>query len=328
MGSEKKFAGFYSDCGVALALAAVRCRRRVDVPGHQRSPHERKRTGDNLAYYGAESGMEKLTADSVALYRRAWLPPMPRFRTWSIFPRLSPWLRNELQRVDHLPSGSQWQSVEQLEHGERRLEPGALRRNRSDDHAGDRFPSIGRFGQHDAQVEVALIPVFQFGVFADMTAVTSLARTSALADAFTPMASLYLAGGAIWFSTTRSPLWRQSSWIVWKTATSLPQDTAGRVRVPKAASGCPLNTFPPPTGGTNCVALPGSTPGRTWDASWSGGSPALAGAANPISPASLRGTLNGYVANSLTGVTNMQLPFVQNSCTSNPPPCTDPIEYS
>jgi hypothetical protein len=29
--------------------------------------------------------------------------------------------------------------------------------------------------------------------------------------------------------------------------------------------------------------------------------------------------------NSLTGATNMQLPFVKNSCTSNPPPCTDPI---
>ena len=45
----------------------------------------------------------------------------------------------------------------------------------------------------------------------------------------------------------------------------------------------------------------------------------------PISPASLPGTLNGFLTNSLTGAKNMQLPFVQNSCTSNPPPCTDPI---
>jgi hypothetical protein len=36
--------------------------------------------------------------------------------------------------------------------------------------------------------------------------------------------------------------------------------------------------------------------------------------------------LYGYMVNSLTGATNMQLPFVQNSCTSNPPPCTDPIQ--
>ena len=51
----------------------------------------------------------------------------------------------------------------------------------------------------------------------------------------------------------------------------------------------------------------------------------MAGAANPNFPSLSSGTLNGYVANSLTGVNNMQLPFVQNSCTSNPPPCTDPI---
>ena len=31
------------------------------------------------------------------------------------------------------------------------------------------------------------------------------------------------------------------------------------------------------------------------------------------------------MTNSLTGATNMQLPFVKNSCISNPPPCTDPI---
>jgi hypothetical protein len=35
--------------------------------------------------------------------------------------------------------------------------------------------------------------------------------------------------------------------------------------------------------------------------------------------------LNHYFVNSLTGATNLQLPFVKNSCTSNPPPCTDPI---
>ena len=27
----------------------------------------------------------------------------------------------------------------------------------------------------------------------------------------------------------------------------------------------------------------------------------------------------------MTGASNLQLPFVQQSCTSNPPPCTDPI---
>ena len=35
----------------------------------------------NLAYYGAESGMEKLTADLSGLYTQARFPPTPRFKT-------------------------------------------------------------------------------------------------------------------------------------------------------------------------------------------------------------------------------------------------------
>ena len=96
----------------------------------------------------------------------------------------------------------------------------------------------------------------------------------------------------------------------------------GQVYVPKAWGGCPL-TFPPT--GANCVALPtaGTVPG---DASWSGGYPSVGGLANPNFPSLSSGsTLNGFVTNSLTGATNMQLPFVKNSCISNPPPCTDPI---
>src|SRR4029077_13710168 len=61
------------------------------------------------------------------------------------------------------------------------------------------------------------------------------------------------------------------------------------------------------------------------DASWSGGYPTVSGAANINFPSLSSGTLNGFVTNKLTGAKNMQLPFVQNSCTSNPPPCTDPI---
>jgi hypothetical protein len=51
----------------------------------------------------------------------------------------------------------------------------------------------------------------------------------------------------------------------------------------------------------------------------------VGGSANINFPSLSTGTLNGYLTNSLTGAKNMQLPFVQNSCTSNPPPCTDPI---
>ncbi len=99
----------------------------------------------------------------------------------------------------------------------------------------------------------------------------------------------------------------------------------GTVWLPIASGACP-STVPPvfPPAVANCKALPtaATIPG---DASWSGGYPGLAGAKNPNFPSISSGTLNGFLINSLTGATNMQLPFVQNSCVSQPPPCTDPI---
>jgi len=97
----------------------------------------------------------------------------------------------------------------------------------------------------------------------------------------------------------------------------------GTVYVPIASGGCPLNTFPPT--GAFCAALPGSgtVPG---DASWSGGYPGIAGLANPNFYTLSQGpALNGFVVNSMTGATDMQLPFVKHGCTDFPPPCTDPI---
>jgi len=91
----------------------------------------------------------------------------------------------------------------------------------------------------------------------------------------------------------------------------------GTVYVPKAASGCAMTPIPP-SGEPNCIPLP------VGDASWSGGYPNV-GTANGSFQSLSSGILNGFVTNSLTGAKNMQLPFVQNSCTSNPPPCTDPI---
>ena len=46
----------------------------------------------NLAYYGAESGMEKLTCRPVPALRPVHEPRRtPRFRTWSTSLRLRPW---------------------------------------------------------------------------------------------------------------------------------------------------------------------------------------------------------------------------------------------
>ena len=87
----------------------------------------------------------------------------------------------------------------------------------------------------------------------------------------------------------------------------------GTVYVSTAAGGCPLNTFPP--SGSNCVALPVSTPSAPGDASYSGGYPGIAGKKNDNFPSISGGALKTYVTNGITGATNMQLPFVQK-CTN------------
>src|SRR5258705_3386001 len=97
------------------------------------------------------------------------------------------------------------------------------------------------------------------------------------------------------------------------------------------AGGWPLNPLPAANGGsTKWPAPPVTTAPSPGDASYSGGYPGIGGSKNLNSPTISGGTgpggLKGYVINGITGATNMQLPFVQNSCTSNPPPCTDPVQ--
>ena len=171
-------------------------------------------------------------------------------------------------------------------------------------------------------VEVALIPVFQFGVFCGYDCSYFAGPNFSFGGRVHTNQNLFLAAGGDLVFNDKISAYQQIVMDQLENGHSTTSGYGGTVYVPKATSGCPLNTFPPT--GTNCVALPGAgtVPG---DASWSGGYPSIGGAANANFPSLSSGTLNGFVTNSLTGATNMELPFVQNSCTSNPPPCTDPI---
>ena len=172
------------------------------------------------------------------------------------------------------------------------------------------------------KVEVALIPVFQFGVFCGYDCSYFPGPNFSFGGRVHTNQNLFLAAGGDLVFNDKLSAFQQIVMDQLENGHPTTTGYGGTVFVPKANGGCPLNTFPPT--GANCVALPGAgtIPG---DASWSGGYPSIAGAPNANFPSISSGTLNGYLVNSLTGATNMQLPFVQNSCTSNPPPCTDPI---
>jgi hypothetical protein len=285
---------------------------------------------DNLAYYAAESGIEKLTADLSSLYQTSMSPSNAQIQNLVNFPPTS----TMVPGVTYTPpptisyvldaNGNPQSSPNTVSAGSNQglyaeIVPMTLTVNAT-------RPS-GASVNITRRIEVALIPVFQFGVFCGYDCSYFAGPNFSFGGRVHTNGSLYLAGGASLVFNDKIAAFNQVVMDQLENGHLTAAGYGGTVYASKAAGGCPLNTFPPPSGaGTNCVALPVSTGGSPGDASWSGGIPGLGGGPNPAFPSISAGALNGYVTNSLTGATNMQLPFVQNSCTSNPPPCTDPIQ--
>jgi Tfp pilus assembly protein PilX len=277
----------------------------------------------NLAYYGAESGMEKLTADLSSLYTQYMIPSNAQIQNLTNFPPTPAMVSgmNYTESISYPADGSGnpvsgWNTISAGANQGLVAEIVPMSMQVVATRPSGASVNITR------KVEVALIPVFQFGVFCGYDCSYFPGPNFSFGGRVHTNQNLFLAAGGDLVFNDKLAAFQQIVMDQLENGHMTSTGYGGTVYVPKASGGCPLNTFPP-TGG-NCVALPGSgtVPG---DASWSGGYPSIAGLANRNFPSLSSGTLNGYVVNSLTGATNMQLPFVKNSCTSNPPPCTDPI---
>jgi len=277
----------------------------------------------NLAYYGAESGMEKLTADLSSLYTQYMVPTNSQIQNLVNYPP-TPAMVSGMNYSENIsyPTDASGNPVS----GWNTISAGA-----NQGLYAEIIPMTmqviasrpaGATVNMTRNVEVALIPVFQFGVFCGYDCSYFPGPNFSFGGRVHTNGSLFLAAGGDLVFNDKVAAFQQVVMDQLENGHMTTTGYGGTVFVPKASAGCPLNTFPPT--GANCVALPGAgtVPG---DASWSGGFPGVAGAANSNFPSISSGTLNGFVTNALTGATNMQLPFVQNSCTSNPPPCTDPI---
>jgi Tfp pilus assembly protein PilX len=293
---------------------------------------ETRMSGNGLendqAYYGAESGMEKLTADLSSLYTAYMVPTNTQIQALVTNPPSSSMVGsvtyNETITYQTNPlTGapvSSWNTVSSGADAGLYAEIVPMTLNVS------ALRPEGAFVNMTRQVEIALIPVFQFGVFCGYDCSYFAGPDFGFAGRVHTNGNLFLADGADLVFSDKVAAFSQIITDRLENGWSTGSGYGGTIYVPKASGGCPLGTPPvfPPTG-ANCLTLPGpgTIPG---DASWSGGYPTIGGAANANFPSISTGTFNGYLANSLTGVTNLQLPFVQNSCTSNPPPCTDPIQ--
>ena len=278
----------------------------------------------NQAYYGAESGMEKLTADLSALYAQFQVPTNAQIQNLKNFPPTAAMVNNmtyvetinvPLNAVTGLPQ-STFNTISSGSNQGLYAEIIPMTLQVIATRPSGASVNITR------QVEVAQIPVFQFGVFCGYDCSYFPGPNFSFGGRVHTNQNLFLASGAQLVFNDKLSAFQQVIMDQLENGNPTTTGYGGTVYVPKASAGCPLNTFPPT--GPNCVALPtaGTIPG---DASWSGGYPTVAGAVNINFPSISSGTLNGFVTNSTTGAKNMQLPFVQNSCTSNPPPCTDPI---
>ena len=293
---------------------------------------ETRMSGNGLendqAYYGAESGMEKLTADLSSLYTAYMVPTNTQIQALATNPPSSSMVGSvtynetityQTNPVTGAPVSS-WNTVSSGADAGLYAEIVPMTLNVS------ALRPEGAYVNMTRQVEIALIPVFQFGVFCGYDCSYFAGPDFGFAGRVHTNGNLFLADGADLVFTDKVAAFSQIITDRLENGYLTTSNYGGTIYVPKASGGCPLGTPPvfPPIG-ANCLTLPGvnTIPG---DASWSGGYPTIGGAANPNFPSISTGTFNGYLANSLTGVTNLQLPFVQNSCTSNPPPCTDPIQ--
>jgi PilX N-terminal len=272
----------------------------------------------NLAYYGAESGMEKLTTDLAALYVQFQVPKNPQIQALTGFPPTSSMVSGMTYaetitvplQADGLTPQSSFNTISSGSNQGLYAEivPMTLQVIAS--------RPAGATANITRKVEIALIPVFQFGVFCGYDCSYFPGPDFSFGGRVHTNQNLFLGTGAHLVFNDKLSAYKQIVLDQLENGHATSSGYGGTVYVPTASGACPLNTFPPT--GANCSTLPVA------DASWSGGYPGVGGAANG-SFASLMGPYNGFVTNSTNGASNMQLPFVQNPCTSNPPPCTDPI---
>ncbi len=155
-------------------------------------------------------------------------------------------------------------------------------------------------------VEVALLPAFEFGVFCDGDCDYFAGPDFNFGGRVHTNGNLFLAeGGALTF-TDKIAAVGEVVLDQLENGHSTASGYGGSVYVPNAAGGCPSAPGAGPA--ANCIKLPMG--------SWTGGFPQVAGSAN-YNPGPWTGVSKsnfaGFITNGATGATRLQLPFVQNS---------------
>src|SRR5271163_4053306 len=149
-------------------------------------------------------------------------------------------------------------------------------------------------------VEVALLPAFEFGVFCDGDCDYFAGPNFNFGGRVHTNGNLFLASGSALTFTDKIAAVGQVIMDQLENGWPTGNGYGGNTYVPSAAGACPAAPAAGPA--ANCAALPAG--------SWTGGFPPV-GAANPGWKGISTTTFNSFIINGLTGATKLQLPFVQ-----------------
>lgn len=257
----------------------------------------------NLAYYAAESGMEKLTADLAALYQSSQTPTTLSVTNLTNFPPTAMGSMNYTENIawtsanPAIPNGPPLTSWNTISSGSNQglkalIVPYTLTVNATQ-------PVSNASANITRNVEVALIPVFQFGIFAEGDIDYFAGPTFSFKGRVHTNGNLYLASGSTLTLSDKTTAFGQIVTDRLENNHLTSSGYTGIIYIPNASGGCDVSQP-----AAHCLASTANNP-----ASWSGGIPP-SGAQTSGWVTTSTSTYNGFVANSVTGVRKLTLPFV------------------
>ena len=208
----------------------------------------------NQAYYGAESGMELLTANLAALYQHSQSPTPAQITALTNNTPTSAMIAymNYLESINWTPDAngnpaSQTSIISSGQNAGLSAEIIPLTLKVVATRPGGASVNMTR------GVEVALIPVFQFGVFSDSDLSYFAGPTFNFQGSVHTNGNLFLAARTTgrWFSMPRPPPWEKSSATGWPTTHSNGGDYTGRRVCAERRPGAAM-TVADPTASPNC----------------------------------------------------------------------------
>jgi Tfp pilus assembly protein PilX len=253
----------------------------------------------NVAYYSAESGMEKLTADLAALYQTAQTPTPAAITNLANFPPTTMGAMNYNETINWTADANgnpvtAWNTISSGNNQGLKalIVPLTLNVNATQ-------PVSNASANITRNVEVALIPVFQFGIFADGDIDYFAGPNFTFKGRVHTNGSLYLASGSTLALFDKATAFNQIITDRLENGHPTSSGYTGTIYIPNASGGCDVSQP-----ATHCYSSGTYNP-----ASWSGGIPPTGGQTGGWVSTSTS-TYNGFVANSVTGVRKLTLPFV------------------